>query len=149
MTLVQATAEAVERHYRVRDPLPAATALAAYLGARGAGTRVTPGISDGEPVFTSRLEALARSVERGRRLFAARCRACHADADAGSLVEGFPRMREAGAQSLEAFLEGHSAADAALTWDGAPMADLVAYLVSHRAGRPFEGAAGPAPTPAP
>src|SRR5713101_4240083 len=42
MTLLQATAEAVARHYRLADPVPAATAITAYLTALGQDVPVSP-----------------------------------------------------------------------------------------------------------
>jgi cytochrome c553 len=137
MTLLQANAEAVERHYRVADPRPGATAITAYLVARGAGAPISPGISAGQPVFAKRLRALARAVEGGRRLYARRCGACHAPAALAPKVAAFPRVTTRGrAETLETVLEHHPAPGAPLPWDGEPMAQLIAYLVSERAGRP-------------
>ena len=85
MTLLQATAEAVARHYRPRDPRPAAIAISAFLTARGVGLPITPGVAPDQPVFPTRMRALAESVERGRALYARRCGACH---DATAIAPG-------------------------------------------------------------
>ena len=133
MTLLQANAEAVRRHYRLVDPLPAATAITAYLASRGAAVLPSPGLVAGQPVFPGRLRALDESVARGRRRFARRCAACH---DAGAIrvaVASFPRISGRGPESLEAFIERHAAP---LPWDSPAMADVVSYLVSQRAARP-------------
>jgi hypothetical protein len=139
MTLLQASAEAVARHYGLEDPLPAATALTAYLMARGAGRPVSPGISPDQPVFRGRLRALAASVERGRVLFGRRCRACHAAAPLARAADGF---RRATLEPVEIFIEGHGPAGPAIPWNSLVMADLLAYLRAHRAGEPV-GAGGP------
>ncbi len=134
MTLLQATAEAVTLHYGPVDPWPAAVAISAFLTARGAGLPITPGLTPDQPRFPGRLRALADSVERGRRLYARRCAACH-----GSVVvapwEGF--LYATGVPA-EVFLEGHHPAGGRpLSWDSPAMADLLAYLVAQRAGRPL------------
>lgn len=134
MTLLQASAEAVERHYRLADPKPGATAITAYLTALGAGVPVTPGISAGQPVFPGRLRALSRAVAEGRRLYARRCGACHRQTAISPNVAAVGR-----AEPLEIFLERHpvrDAPDAPLGWAGEPMAQLIAYLVAGRVGRP-------------
>ena len=77
MTLFQANAEAVQRHYGLHDTERPALAITAYLTSRGAGTSISPGIVAGQPVFESRLRALAESVKRGERLYARQCRSCH------------------------------------------------------------------------
>src|SRR5437870_11561026 len=65
MTLLQANAEAVQRHYGLADPEQVALAITAYLTSRGTGVPVSPGIVAGQPVFEGRLRALAdRSEER-------------------------------------------------------------------------------------
>ena len=76
MTLLQANAEAVRRHYGLADPERAALAITAYLTSRDSGVPVFPGIVAGQPVFEGRLRALARSVRRGERLYARQCRSC-------------------------------------------------------------------------
>lgn len=129
MTLLQANAEAVRRHYGLEDVLPASIAITAFLVAQGAGVPISPGVSAGQPVFESRLTALAASVERGRRLFAERCRACHASTVPPSVAR-FPRVVAGRAEALEGFLEGHHPRGRRLVWDGPEMADLCAYLVS-------------------
>jgi cytochrome c553 len=128
MTLLQATAEAVRRHYGPADVLPVATAITAYLAAHGANAPRSPGIVPGEPAFPRRLRALAESVARGRRSFAARCSGCHDPISTAGAAAGMPRARRDHVESLEGFLEGHSGGW--LVWDGAPAADLVAYLSS-------------------
>jgi mono/diheme cytochrome c family protein len=138
MTLLQANAEAVARHYRLADPRPVATAITAYLTQLGAGVPVSPGISVGQPVFAERLHELALSTARGRRVYAARCAACHEPASLAPAVGGFPRLALPGPQSIESFLESHHARGRALPWNGPAMADLLAYLVSHAAGRSLD-----------
>jgi mono/diheme cytochrome c family protein len=139
MTLLQVNAEAVERHYRLRDPLPAATAITAFLTAVGADVPISPGISAGQPVFPSRMRALARSVSRGARLFARRCSRCHDGPAVAPALTAFPRIADGQAEPLERFLERHLAPP--IRWDGGPMADLIAYLASMLTGRH----AGPSP----
>src|SRR6266478_4286426 len=77
MTLFQANAEAVQRHYGLTDPEQVALSITAYLTSRGTGVPVSPGIVAGQPVFEGRLRALADSAARGERLYASRCRSCH------------------------------------------------------------------------
>jgi mono/diheme cytochrome c family protein len=137
MTLLQANADAVTRHYRQADPRPGATAITAYLAARGAGVPITPGISAGQPVFSERLRALSRAVAAGQRLYARRCGPCHAPAAIAPNVAAFPRVTRGRAESLETLLEHHPDPGAPLAWNGEPMAQLIAYLVSERAGRPL------------
>jgi mono/diheme cytochrome c family protein len=134
MTLLQATAEAVARHYGPADPRPAAIAISAFLTARGAGLPVTPGITPDQPVFPGRLRALAESVERGGSLYARRCARCHAARAIAPPAGGFLR---ATGEPVELFLEGHRPAGGPrMPWDSAEMADLLAYLVGQRAGEP-------------
>jgi cellulose synthase/poly-beta-1,6-N-acetylglucosamine synthase-like glycosyltransferase/mono/diheme cytochrome c family protein len=132
MTLLQANAEAVERHYRTPDPLLPATAITAYLTALGRDLPVTPGITPDQPVFHERLQALAESVRRGQDGFASRCQTCHRPDDLGPALRRFPRIAGASAQSLEAYLEDHTG-EPRLRWDGEPVADLLAYLASRLA----------------
>ena len=136
MTLLQANAEAVTLHYRVADPRPAAIAITAYLTALGAGLPISPGVSPGQPVFPERIQELARSVQRGGRLFGRRCSGCHRSPAVAASVSSFPRLRSAGSESLESFLEGHRSPGPPLAWDGQAVADLAAYLTSHLAGQP-------------
>ena len=136
MTLLQANAEAVARHYRVADPRPAATAITAYLTGEGAGLPISPGASPGQPVFPERIRDLARSVKRGERLFGRRCQQCHRESVVAPSVRAFPRARDGRVESLESFLERHGSPARPLAWDGPDMADLVAYAVSHLAGQP-------------
>lgn len=136
MTLLQANAEAVERHYRLHDPLPAATAITAYLTSLGADVPVSPGVSAGQPVFPARMQALAASVVRGERLYARRCGQCHKPAAAPISVTAFPRVVEGRAESLEWFIERHQPLQPPLAWDGQATADVIAYLMSQVAGRP-------------
>src|SRR3989442_14599604 len=65
MTLLQANAEAVQRHYGLADPERAALSITAYLTWRGAGLSVSPGIVAGRPVFDGPLQALAQNVRVG------------------------------------------------------------------------------------
>lgn len=138
MTLLQANAEAVERHYRTPDPLPSATAVTAYLAALGGDLPVSPGITPGQPVFPRRLQALAESVRRGEREFAGRCQSCHRPDDVVPALRRFPRLVGGRGQSLEAYLEDH-AREPRLRWDGQPVADLVAYLSCRLAVGKAEG----------
>lgn len=135
MTLLQANAEAVSRHYRLDDPRPAAIAITAYLIWLARGASVTPGISAGQPVFAARLEALSASVERGHRAFDDGCRVCHQAEGVAARVPAFPRVVRGRLEPLEGFLEEHVSGGEVLSWDGARMADLVAYLMSRLAGR--------------
>ena len=137
MTLLQANAEAVERHYRLADPLPGATAITAFLTAQGAGIPISPGISAGQPVFPTRMQALAGSVLRGKHLYASRCGHCHNPAAAAASVRAFPRVMKERAESLEGFIERHRPLQPPLAWDGQATADIMAYLMSQAAGRPI------------
>jgi len=137
MTLLQANAEAVERHYRLHDPLPAATAITAFLTAQGAGIPISPGISAGQPVFPTRMQALAASVVRGGGLYARICGQCHKPSVFAASVRAFPHVVEGRAESLELFLEGHRPLQPPLAWDGQATADIMAYLMSQAAGRPI------------
>lgn len=134
MTLLQANAEAVRRHYRLVDPRPAATAITAYLTTHGAGVPLSPGIVAGQPVFPARLRALGESVARGRRLYARRCAACHATPAIVPAAAAFPRGRGHSAESLEDFLDRHASPRGLLPWDSPAMADVISYLVAERAG---------------
>jgi hypothetical protein len=137
MTLLQATSEAVARHYRLRDPRPVAVAISAFLTARGVGSPITPGVSPGQPVFPTRMRELARSVERGQALYARRCEACHDPMAEAPGAGGFLRTPPLPA---ELFLEVHSPAGQPIRWDSPAMADLLAYLLAHRVGEPVTGA---------
>jgi cytochrome c553 len=134
MTLVQATAEALRRHYGLTDPEPAAVAIAAFLASQGAGLALSPGIAAGQPVFETRLRALAASVARGRMLHAQRCHGCHDARALASAALAFPRMVGYRHESLERFLEGHRPIRQRLRWDSPATADLIAFLVSTLAG---------------
>jgi mono/diheme cytochrome c family protein len=131
MTLFQANAEAVARHYRLSDPRRAAAAITAYLVAQGAGLPLSPGISEGQPVIPERLQALAASVERGRALFARRCEACHGAGKVALTLTAYPRAVDGRPESLEEFLERHRDAQP-LVWNGQATADLIAYLTEER-----------------
>ena len=133
--MLQANAEAVARHYRVADPLPAATAITAYLAWHGAGMPITPGISSGHPVFPARMEALATSVARGRQVYARRCGQCHHPDAVTPSVLVFPRVAAGRPESLERFLERHAPGEL-LAWDGQLMADVIASLTARLAARP-------------
>ena len=104
MTLFQANAEAVTRHYRLCDPRRAAAAITAYLTAQGAGVPLSPGISAGQPVFPQRLQALVASVKRGRALFARRCDACHRAGDVAGILTAYPRVAGGRVESLEVYV---------------------------------------------
>jgi glycosyltransferase involved in cell wall biosynthesis/cytochrome c553 len=132
MTLLQANAEAAERHYRVADPLPVATAITAYLTALGRDLPVTPGVTPDRPPLPGRLQTLAASVTRGDRAFADRCRACHDPDESAAALRRFPRLAQGTPQSMEAYLEGH-AGEPRLPWNGQAVADLMAYLASRLA----------------
>ena len=136
MTLLQANTEAVSRHYRLPDPLSAATAITAYLTSLGADVPISPGVSAGQPVFPTRMQQLATSVVRGERLYTRRCGQCHNPATVAPSVTTFPRVVGGRAESLEGFLARHQLVGQPLAWDGAAMADVIAYLMSHLAGRP-------------
>jgi cytochrome c len=86
-------------------------------------------------VFPARLRALAESAERGRALYGRRCGACHDAAAVAPEAGGFLR---ATTQPAELFLEVHSPAGRPIRWDSPDMADLLAYLLAHRAGEPVE-----------
>jgi cytochrome c len=133
MTLLQANAEAVARHYRMVEARDVATAITAFLTARSVGLPVSPGIAADQPVFPARLRALSESVERGRRLYRQGCRGCHAEPAA----VGGAGLRPPTSEPLEVFLEGHRTAGSRLAWDSPAMADLLAYLVARRAGEPL------------
>lgn len=134
MTLLQATAEAVRRHYALADPEPVALAIAAFLDRQGAGLAPSPGVAAGQPVFEMRLRALAASVARGRTLYAKRCADCHDAEAAAAAALAFPRVVDRSAESLERFLEGHRPVGRRLRWDSPATADLIAFLVSMLAG---------------
>ena len=139
MTLLQANAEAVQRHYGLSDPERAAFTITAYLTSRGIGVPVSPGIVAGQPVFEGRLRALAESVWRGERLYARGCEGCH---DPGAVAPAallFPRAVNGQVESLERFLGRHPRGLPPLGWDGQPTADIVAFLISRRDGRPIGG----------
>ncbi len=131
MTLFQANAEAVTRHYRLSDPRRAAAAITAYLVSQGAGVPLSPGISPGQPVFPERLRALAASVERGRALWKRRCEACHRARDMAPTVTAYPRVVSDHVESLEEFVEQHCAGPQ-LAWNSQATADLIAYLTEER-----------------
>jgi cytochrome c553 len=147
MTLVQANAEAVKRHYELPDPERVAVAITAYLTWRGAGVPVAPGIVGGQPAFETRLHALAASVARGERVYARRCGACHAAAAVARATSRFPRVVGGQPQSLERFIAGHRPGQPSLAWDSPPTADVVAFLMSHLVGRPVAGQLGTAGVP--
>jgi hypothetical protein len=139
MTLLQATAEAVTRHYGPMDPRPAAIAISAFLVARGVGLPITPGVTPDQPVFPTRMRMLGESVERGRTLYGRRCEACHDPATIAPRAGGFLRTT---AEPAEIFLERHRPAGPPISWNSLAMADLLAYLLAHRMGEPVT-AGGP------
>jgi hypothetical protein len=129
MTFLQANAEAVTLHYRLADPLAAATAITAYLMLHGSGQPVSPGVSAGQPVFPERLRELKSSVVRGRRLYMIRCRECHFEPVIAPSVAAFPRILYGKPQGLEKFLADHRPSGELLPWKSQATADLTAYLV--------------------
>jgi mono/diheme cytochrome c family protein len=137
MTLLQANAEAVERHYRLADPRPVAIALTAFLIAEGEGTPITPGVSPDQPVFPERINALSASGSRGQTLFARRCAACHDAKPVASALLTFPRMRAHEPESFEGFIEYHSGPNAPISWNSVETADLVAFLMRGLSGQPL------------
>ena len=137
MTLLQANAEAVARHYGLPDSLPAATAITAFLTSQGADVPISPGVSAGQPVFPTRMRELAASVVRGGRLYARTCSQCHDAKAVAPSITAFPRVVDGRAESLEGFLERHHSLKRSLAWDGPAMADLIAYLTSRAPGRPI------------
>lgn len=137
MTLLQANAEAVARHYGLEDPRPAATAITAYLTRLGADTIITPAVSAGQPVFPERMARLAASVTRGERVYARRCESCHRVPEVAVRVLAFPRLREGRPEPVESFLEDHRPLTPRLRWDGQEVADLMAALMARIAGRPL------------
>ncbi len=136
MTLLQANAEAVERHYRLAEPLPVATAITAYLTTLASDLPLSPGISAGQPGFPARVRALVASVRRGEREFQVRCGACHDARGVAPALRAFPRMRAGRGEALERFLETHRTSSPRLGWDGQPMADLLSYLASRLSEQP-------------
>src|SRR2546427_11876634 len=68
MTLLQANAEAVLRHYGLPDPGRAALAITADPAWRGAGVPVLPGSDGGQPVFDGRLQPPVEAVVRGETI---------------------------------------------------------------------------------
>lgn len=138
MTLVQANAEAVRRHYGLADAGRPAVAIAAYLTSRGADVPVSPGIVAGQPVFEGRLRALDESVTRGERLYALRCSICHAAGDVAPTALDFPRVMDGRVEPLEGFLE-HHADHVTFAWASQPTADVIAFLMKRLAGQPIGG----------
>ncbi len=139
MTLLQANAEAVQRHYGLADPERPAGAITAYLTSRGTGVPVSPGIVAGQPVFAGRLRALSESVGRGEGLYARRCHSCH---DPGAVAPAallFPRAVNGRAESLEGFLGRHRPDFPPLGQDSQPTVDVIAFLMSRLVGRPIGG----------
>src|SRR5262249_37879125 len=104
MTLLQANAEAVRRHYGLADPQQPAVAITGYLISRGSGVPVSPGIVAAQPAFEGRLRALKKSVGRGEQLFARRCGSCHASSAVARAAFRFPRAAAGQVESLERFL---------------------------------------------
>src|SRR5438034_4865733 len=77
MTLLQANAEAVQRHYGLTDPEQVALAITAYLTSRGTGVPISPGIVAGQPVFEARQPPPPDSAAGGRGSYASRCPTCN------------------------------------------------------------------------
>src|SRR5262249_30297294 len=124
MTLLQANAEAVRRHYALGDPERPAGAVTAYLISRGRGVAVSPGGVAGQPTCESRLRALGESVGRGEQLFVRRCDSCHAPSAVARAAFRFPRALADGVESLERFLGRHRSEHSPLGWDDQPTADI-------------------------
>ena len=139
MTLLQANAEAVRRHYGLADPERAALAITAYLTSRDSRVPVLPGIVAGQPVFEGRLRALAESIGRGERLYARQCSSCHDDGGVAPAALLFPRAVNGQVASLEGFLGRHRPDLPSLGWDAQPTADIIAFLMSKLAGRQMGG----------
>ena len=137
MTLLQANAEAVARHYGLADSRRAATAITAFLTSAGSELPISPGVSFGQPIFEGRVRELKQSVKRGEATFAHRCRWCHAAHVVAPATSQFPRLIANEPVPLEDFLETHQPTVPALIWDGQDMADLIAYLRSQLAGQPL------------
>src|SRR5262249_13858358 len=136
MTLFQATAEAVQRHYRRPDAERPALAITAYLTSRGGGISISPGIVAGQPVFEGRLRALAESVKRGERLYARWCRSCH---EAGAFAPAallFPAVGNGDVEPLERFLGRHRPELPRLGSGGQPATDVMAFIIPMLPGRP-------------
>ena len=139
MTLLQANVEAVQRHYVLPDSARAALAITAFLTSRGAGLPVSPGVIASRPVFEGRLRALAESVGRGERLYARRCRSCHAPGAVAPAALLFPRAVNGQAESLEGFLGRHRRDFPPLEQDSRSAVDVIAFLMSRLVGRPIGG----------
>jgi len=137
MTLLQANAKAVQRHYGLSDPEQAALAITAYLTSRSVGMPVSPGVIVHQPVFEGRLQALAVSVASGERIYARRCGSCHDPGNVAPAALLFPRARNGRIESLEGFLGRHRPDLAPLGWDAEPTADVIAFLISRLAGQPI------------
>jgi cytochrome c553 len=137
MTLLQATAEAVARHYPGVDAGPTAEAISAYLADAARELPISPGALPGEPRFPRRLAALRASVARGAQGFAGRCGRCHAPVSVAPVAVRWWKLVRAGRGPAEVFLASHAPGPPPFTWDGAAMADLLAYLMMLEAGRPF------------
>ncbi len=137
MTLLQAVAEASERHYPGAAVQPTTAAITAYLATRAAGRPITPGLEPDQPAFAPRLTALAASVRRGERAFTRRCAACHTPDALAPAVVGWARLVRAGGGPPEVFVETHVHGGDRLAWNGSETADLLAFLVGRLAGRPF------------
>jgi len=135
MTLLQANAEAVRRHYGLADSERPALAITAYLISRGIGVPVSPGTVAGQPAFEGRIRALEESVGRGERLFARRCHSCHAPTAVARAAFRFPRAAAGQVESLERFLGRHRSGRSPLSWDAQPTADIIAFLMSTLAGQ--------------
>ena len=138
MTLLQATAEAVRRHYGLADPEQPAVAITAYLMSSSRGVPVSPGLVAGQPAFEGRLRALEESVGRGERLFARRCYSCHTPAAVARAAFRFPRAVAGRVESLENFLGRHRSEASSLGWDEQPTADVIAFLMSTLVGQPID-----------
>jgi cellulose synthase/poly-beta-1,6-N-acetylglucosamine synthase-like glycosyltransferase/mono/diheme cytochrome c family protein len=134
MTLWQANVVAVARHYRGVEPDAVATAITAYLTAQGAGRPITPGTVLARPVFEARMQALAASVARGERRYATRCANCHTLGAVVAAADDLRRQIRVRGDVTEVFLARHAAERRGRALAGAAVADLMAYLRSHRAG---------------
>ena len=136
MTLFEANAEAVQRHYRPPDAERPALAITAYLTSRGAGMPISPGIVVGQPVFEGRLRALAESVKGGERFYARWCRSCHETGTFAPAALLFPTFRNGQVESLERFLGRHRPEISRLRHGGQSTTDVIAFVMSRLTGRP-------------
>jgi cytochrome c553 len=145
VTLVQSNASAIRLHYRVEDPLPAATAVTAFLRAIGGSLPVSPGVARGQPIIPSRLDRLRASARRGRDLLTGRCVRCHQPDHLARLAATFPRSARGTPESFEGFVARHGELD----WNSPEMADLSAQLFARLEGKSLDASVQEEDTHAP